>query len=104
MKLPVDPQKMLEQAKVMQERMKQDVASIRVETSTGGGMVTIKMDGSKNVLRLTINPDAMDDVEMLQDMLRGAFNEAVKRVDEQTQSKVSGLIGGLGLPPGLLGG
>lgn len=94
---------MLQQAKAMQERMQQEIAQIRVEASTGGGMVSVKMDGRKKVLEIVIDPDAVEDVEMLQDMVRGAVNEAAKRVDEETQSKVGGIMGGMGLPPGLLG-
>lgn len=87
----------------MQERMQKEVAQIRVEASTGGGMVSVKMDGHKKVLEIVIDPEAVEDVEMLQDMVRGAVNEAAKRVDEETQSKVGGIMGGMGLPPGLLG-
>ncbi len=87
----------------MQEKMQQEIAEIRVEASTGGGMVSVKMNGQKNVLDIAIDPEAVEDVEMLQDMIRGAVNEAAKRVDEETQSKVGGMMGGLGLPPGLLG-
>lgn len=87
----------------MQERMQQEIARIRVEASTGGGMVSVQMDGQKSVLDITIDPAAVEDIEMLQDMVRGAFNEAAKRVDEETQSKVGGIMGGMGLPPGLLG-
>ena len=76
--------------------------AIRVEASTGGGMVSVKMDGQKKVLEVKIDPDAAEDVEMLQDMIRGAVNEAGKRVDEQAQQKMGGMLGGLGLPPGLL--
>ena len=87
----------------MQERMQKEVAQIRVEASTGGGMVSVKMDGHKKVREIVIDPEAVEDVEMLQDMVRGAVNEAAKRVDEETQSKVGGIMGGMGLPPGLLG-
>ncbi len=87
----------------MQERMQKEIAQIRVEASTGGGMVSVKMDGHKKVLEIVIDPEAVEDVEMLQDMVRGAVNEAAKRVDEETQSKVGGIMGGMGLPPGLLG-
>lgn len=94
---------MLQQAKAMQEKMQLEIAAIRVDASTGGGMVSVKMDGQKNILEITIDPEAVEDIEMLQDMIRGAVNEAAKRVDEETQSKVGGMMGGLGLPPGLLG-
>jgi DNA-binding YbaB/EbfC family protein len=60
------------------------------------------MDGHKKVLSITIDPEAVEDVEMLQDMIRGAVNEAGKRVDEEAQSKMGGMLGGLGLPPGLM--
>ena len=94
---------MLQQAKAMQERIKNEIAAIRVEASTGGGMVTVKMDGNKNMVDILIEPDAAEDIEMLQDMIRGACNEAAKRVDEKTQAKIGGMMGGLGLPQGLLG-
>ncbi len=101
MKLPGNMQSMMKQAQQMQERMQQEVAQIRVEASAGGGMVTVKMDGHKNVLGVTIDPEAASDVEMLQDMVVAACNEAVKKVDEETKAKMSGMLGGMGLPPGL---
>jgi nucleoid-associated protein EbfC len=101
MKLPGNMQNMMKQAEQMQKRMQEEVALIRVEASAGGGMVTIKMDGHKNVLGCTIDPEVAGDVEMLQDMVVAACNEAVKKVDEQTQAKMSGMLGGMGLPPGM---
>jgi DNA-binding YbaB/EbfC family protein len=85
----------------MQEKMAQDIAAIRTEASAGGGMVTVKMDGQKNCLGVTIDPEAATDVEMLQDMVMAAFNEAVKKVEAESQKKMSGMLGGMGLPPGL---
>jgi hypothetical protein len=73
-----------------------------VEASAGGGMVTVKMDGSKNVTGVKIDPEVAGDVEMLQDLVMAACNEAVKKVDEETQKKMGGMLGGMGLPPGLL--
>ncbi len=101
MKLPGNMQSMMKQAQQMQQRMQEEVALIRVEASAGGGMVTIKMDGHKNVLGCRIDPEVAGDVEMLQDMVVAACNEAVKKVEEQTQAKMSGMLGGLGLPPGM---
>ena len=101
MKLPGNMQNMMKQAQQMQERMQQEVALIRVEASAGGGMVTVKMDGQKNVLSVKIDPEVAGDVEMLQDMVVAACNEAVKKVDDETKQKMSGLLGGLGLPPGM---
>lgn len=101
MKLPGNMQGMMKQAQQMQQRMQEEVAQIRVEATAGGGMVTVKMDGHKNVLGVTIDPEVAGDVEMLQDMVMAAVNEAGKKVDEATQSKMGGLLGGMGLPPGL---
>ena len=85
----------------MQEKMQEEVAQIRVEATAGGGMVTVKMDGQKNVLGVKIDPEVAGDVEMLQDMVMAACNEAVKKVEEETRQKMSGIMGGLGLPPGM---
>jgi DNA-binding YbaB/EbfC family protein len=101
MKLPGNMQSMMKQAQQMQDKMQQEVAQIRIEASAGGGMVTVKMDGHKNVLAVKIDPEVAGDVEMLQDMVVAACNEAVKKVDEETKSKMSGLLGGMGLPPGM---
>jgi DNA-binding YbaB/EbfC family protein len=101
MKLPGNMQSMMKQAQAMQEKLQQDIAAIRVEASAGGGMVTVKMDGNKNCLGVTIDAEAAGDVEMLQDIIMAAFNEAVKKVEAESQKKMSGMMGGLGLPPGL---
>jgi nucleoid-associated protein EbfC len=100
-KLPGNMQAMMQQAQKMQEKMQEEVALIRVEATAGGGMVTVKMDGHKNVLGVKIDPEVAGDVEMLQDMMMAAFNEAAKKVDEEARQKMSGMLGGLGLPPGL---
>ena len=94
-------QQMLAQAQQMQAKLKEEIARIEVEASTGGGMVTVKMNGSKELLSVTIEPDALEDGEMLQDMIRGAVNEAGKRVDEEAGAKTQGMLGGMGLPPGM---
>ena len=102
MKMPGgNMQKMLQQAQQAQQQLQEEIAKIRVEASTGGGMVSVKMDGRKNVLDVKIEPDAAEDLEMLQDMLRAAVNEAGKRVDEESQEKMRGMLGGMGLPPGM---
>ena len=102
MKLPGNMQAMMKQAQQMQERMQQEIAQIRVEATAGGGMVTVKMDGQKNLLGVKIDPEVAGDVEMLQDMVLAACNEAVKKVDDENKQKMGGLLGGMGLPPGLL--
>jgi DNA-binding YbaB/EbfC family protein len=101
MKMPGNMQSMMKQAQQMQQKMQEQVAAIRVEASAGGGMVSVKMDGQKNVLAVKIDPEVAGDVEMLQDMVMAAFNEAAKKVDDEAQSKMGGMLGGLGLPPGL---
>lgn len=101
MKLPGNMQAMMKQAQQMQQKLQEEVAQIRVEASSGGGMVTVRMDGQKNVLGVKIDPEVAGDVEMLQDMVMAAVNEAAKKVDEETRQKMSGMLGGMGLPPGL---
>lgn len=101
MKLPGNMGNMMKQAQMMQERLAAEVAQIRVEASAGGGMVTVKMDGQKNVLGVKIDPEVAGDVEMLQDMVAAAFNEAAKKVDAESKAKMGGMLGGLGLPPGM---
>ena len=101
MKLPGNMQAMMKQAEQMQKKMQEEIALIRVDASAGGGMVTVNMDGKKNVTAVKIDPEVAGDVEMLQDMVMAAFNEASKKVDEATQEKMGGLLGGLGLPPGM---
>ena len=102
MKIPGNMQTMMKQAQQMQQKLQEQVAAIRVEASAGGGMVSVKMDGHKNVLGVKIDPEVAGDIEMLQDMVMAAFNEAAKKVDDEAQSKMGGMLGGLGLPPGML--
>jgi nucleoid-associated protein EbfC len=94
-------QQMMRQAQQMQEKMQEEIGQIRVEASAGGGMVTVHMDGQKNMLSVKIEPEVAGDIEMLQDMVVAASNEAVKKVDEQIKGKMGGMLGGMGLPPGL---
>jgi DNA-binding YbaB/EbfC family protein len=94
-------QQMMRQAQQMQEKMQQDIALIKVTATAGGGMVTVNMDGQKNLLSVKIDPEVAGDVEMLQDMILAACGEAVKQVEAQIQQKMGGMLGGMGLPPGL---
>ena len=98
---PGQIQKMMRQAQEMQQKMQQEIAQIKVEATAGGGMVTAQMDGQKNLLSIKIDPEVAGDVEMLQDMVLAAVNEATKKVEEQIKSKMGGMLGGMGLPPGL---
>ncbi len=101
MKLPGNMQQMMRQAQQMQEKLQQEIALIKVDATAGGGMVTVQMDGQKNLLSVKIEPEVAGDVEMLQDMIVAAASEAVKKVDEQIKEKMGGMLGGMGLPPGL---
>ncbi len=100
--LPGNMQAMMQQAQAMQDKLQREIAQIKVEATAGGGMITVTMDGQKNLLAVKIDPEVAGDVEMLQDMIVAASNEATKKVDEEVQGKTRGLLGGLGLPPGLL--
>jgi DNA-binding YbaB/EbfC family protein len=77
---------------------------LEVEGSSGGGMVIARMNGQKQLLDLRIDPEVVDpeDIEMLQDMVVAAINDAARRADEELQEQMKGLTGGMGLPPGLL--
>ena len=101
MKMPGNMQDMMQQAQKMQEKLQAEVALIRVEAAAGGGMVTVKMDGHKKVLGVKIDPEVAGDVEMLKDLVLAAVNEAAQKVDEESQKKMGGMLGGMGLPPGL---
>ncbi len=101
MKIPGNMQQMMRQAQQMQEKLQQEIAQIKVEASAGGGMVTVQMDGQTNLLAVKIDPEVAGDVEMLQDMIVAASNEAVKKVDDEIKGKMGGMMSGMGLPPGL---
>jgi DNA-binding YbaB/EbfC family protein len=93
-------QQMMKQAQQMQEKMQKQMAEMSIEGSAGGGMVVVKMNGLKQLLGIKIEPDAATggDVEMLQDLILAAFNEAARKVDEELSSQLSGLTGGLKIP------
>jgi DNA-binding YbaB/EbfC family protein len=91
---------MMRQAKEMQERLQKQMAEVRVEATAGGGMVTVVMNGAKQVQSLVIDPAVVskDDVEMLQDMIVAALNDAQRKVDERLGGAMQGLLGGLKIP------
>ncbi len=95
-------QEMMQQAQQMQEKMEKKLAETVVEASTGGGVVTVRMNGRKEVLRLKIDPSAVgsagSDLELLEDLITAAFNDAGRRADEAMKSSVQGMMGGLNLP------
>lgn len=91
---------MMKQAQEMQERLKKQMVEMRVEATAGGGMVTVVVNGTKQVESIRIDPEvvAKDDVEMLQDLIVAAINDAGRKVDEQLGQSMSGLMGGLKIP------
>jgi DNA-binding YbaB/EbfC family protein len=101
MKLPGNMQAMMKQAQQMQQRLQEEIAAIRVEASAGGGMVTVKMDGQKRLLEVKIDQEVAGDIEMLQDLILAASNEAFKKAEDEAQGKMQGMLGGMGLPPGM---
>jgi len=96
----MNPKKMMQQVQQMQEQMQRRMSELRVEGSAGGGMVKATMDGQKNLLGVVIEKDAVDpnDVEMLQDLVVAAVNEASRKVDEEMQSTLGAMTGGMKIP------
>jgi DNA-binding YbaB/EbfC family protein len=90
----------MQQARQMQEQLQKRMNDLRVEASAGGGMVTVVVNGAKQVQSITIDPNVVskDDVEMLQDLIAAAVNDASRKVDEQLGQSMSGLLGGLKIP------
>ena len=93
-------QQIMKQAQKMQEQLQKQMSEMTVEGSSGGGMVVIKMNGLKQVLGVRIEPDAITsgDVEMLQDLIVAAFNEATRKVDDELSGQMGNLAGGLKIP------
>jgi DNA-binding YbaB/EbfC family protein len=96
----MDLKKMMSQAQQMQERLQRQMAEMKVEASAGGGMVIVTVSGSKQLLSIKIDPEvaSAEDVEMLQDLIVAAVNDAHRKVDEALASQMQGMMGGLGLP------
>lgn len=94
----------MKQAQAMQDNMKkmqEEVANMEVEGQAGGGMVKVVMTGRHDIKRVHIDDSLMgDDKEMLEDLIAAAVNDAVRQVEKTTQEKMSGITGGLELPPG----
>jgi len=93
-------QQILKQVQQFQEQLQRQLDELVVEATAGGGMVAIKMNGQKQVHEVRIDPEvfASQDLEMLQDLLLVAFNEASRKVDEQMSSQMGSLAGGLNIP------
>jgi DNA-binding YbaB/EbfC family protein len=93
----VNIQQVMKQAQQMQERLQKQMAELRVEATAGGGMVTVTVNGAKQLQSIKIDPEVVskEDVEMLQDMILAAVNDAQRKVDEELASKMGGLVPGL---------
>ena len=96
----MDPRKLMKQFQQAQERIQAEIAVLEVEGTSGGGMVKAVLDGQKNLKSLKLDPEAVnkEDVEMLQDLVVAAVNEAARKVDQALSEKLGGLTGGLKLP------
>src|SRR5881275_2539598 len=92
-----DIQELMSQAKKQYEVLQRKMQETVIESSSGGGAVTVKMDGRKQVLNIKIDPEAVKsgDIEMLQDLIAAAFNGAAKKVDDSMQSVMGGMLGGM---------
>ena len=90
-------QKMMQQAQAMQSKLQDELAAMKIEATSGGGMVKITMSGTKEVLAVAIEKAAVDpeDVETLQDLILAASREASRRVDEAVQKKTASMLGGM---------
>ncbi len=93
-------QQILKQVQQFQEQLQKQLDELIVEAAAGGGMVAVKMNGQKQLHEVRIDPEffSSQDVEMLQDLLLAAFNEASRKVDEQMSRQMGSLAGGLNLP------
>lgn len=93
-------QKMMRQAQEMQEKLQQQLRATTVEGTAGGGMVTVTMNGVKEVQALRIDPEVVsaEDVEMLQDLIVAAIAEAHRRADELMSQQMGGMMGGMNIP------
>jgi DNA-binding YbaB/EbfC family protein len=93
-------QEILEQAQKQAQDLQEKMAQTVVEASSGGGTVSVKMNGRKQVLQVRIDPEAVKsgDIEMLQDLLAAAVNAAGQKIDQAMQSTVGGMLGGMGMP------
>jgi hypothetical protein len=97
---PKQLQEMMSQARQKYEDLQKKLGSTIVDASAGGGSVTVKMNGQKQVLNVVIDPEVVKsgDVEMLQDLVTAAFNAAVRKVDDELQSSMGSMLGGLNIP------
>ena len=93
-------QQVMKQVQQIQEQLQKQLDELIVEASSGGGMVSVRMNGQKNLVAVHVDREvyASGDIEMLQDLFQAAVNEAARKVDEQMASRVGSLAGGLNIP------
>ena len=93
-------QQIMKQAQQAQERLQKQMAELRVEGASGGGMVTVVINGAKQIQSVKIDPEVVskDDVEMLQDLIVAAINDAQRKADDELQKTMSGMLGGMKIP------
>ena len=93
-------QNMMKQAQQMQERLQKQMAEMRVEATAGGGMVVVVVNGAKQLQSTRIDPEVVskEDVEMLQDLILAAVNDAQRKADEEMSKAMGGMMGGLKIP------
>lgn len=94
---------LMQQAQKMQENLKkaqEELVHLEVTGEAGGGLVAVEMNGRHEVRKVRIDPDIADDREMIEDLVAAAINDAVNKVQKASQEKMSGLAGGIPLPPG----
>ena len=93
----VNINKLMKQAQEMQDRIAREMADLQIEVSSGGGAVTVKMNGKKDLLGVSIKKEVVDpdDLEMLEDLVKAAVNEAARRIDEELSQQLGGMM-----PPG----
>ena len=95
----MDIRQMMKQAQKMQEQMQKQMDALRIEATAGGGMVTVVINGAKQLQSISIDPEVVskDDVEMLQDLILAAVNDAHRKADEEMQKSMGGMLGGKGI-------
>jgi DNA-binding YbaB/EbfC family protein len=93
-------QKMMQQAQQMQDRLQKQMGDLTLEATAGGGMVVVTVNGHKQVIAVKIDPEVVskDDVEMLQDLILAALNDAYRKADEEMSKQMGGMMGGMKIP------
>lgn len=95
--------KMLREAQRAQEKIQEEIAALRCDGTSGGGVIKAVCDGNRNLIELSISPEVLEDPDpaMVADLVMAAVNEAQRKIDAEVEKKMSGLAGMMGLPPGL---